>query len=115
MQQQSNIISPEQTKSNELPKLPSDLPPFPRPSETPAVEPSMSPVIYVPQKTVWAYHIVIRDVATEAPMSVEELNELGADGWELVGVITSDSSIIHYFKRLEQECLPIRPAWVLPT
>ena len=58
------------------------------------------PVVYKEAKLIWEYKLLVRDLAEEETLSEDELNELGADGWELTGVFT-DASLAHfYLKRL---------------
>jgi hypothetical protein len=57
------------------------------------VEPPLVPVD--PQ---WEYKEVVREVAAGA-LTESELNELGADYWELVGVAPMGDRVHFYFKR----------------
>lgn len=36
------------------------------------------------------------------PMGLDELNELGEDGWEMCGFSISGTEYVYYFKRLNQ-------------
>ena len=68
------------------PVLPS-LPPHPH------VEPPMIPV-----DPKWEYSEILRDPATGL-MSTAELDGLGAEHWELVGVAPAGDGVHFYFKR----------------
>ena len=57
-------------------------------------------MIYVNTPAVWEYKQVRRDLSSEPPMSVEELNALGKDGWELSAVLAAAPAAYFYFKRL---------------
>ena len=53
---------------------------------------------YVPVEPRWEYKDVVREVATEL-VSEAELNALGAEGWELTGVVPAGTQVHFYFKR----------------
>jgi len=59
------------------------------------------PIVYVKEKTVWEYKQLIRNLAKEKAPAEDELNALGADGWELAGVFTDSPFVYFYFKRLK--------------
>lgn len=46
----------------------------------------------------WEYKEVIREIA-DGIMSEAELNALGAERWELVGVVPAGARVHFYFKR----------------
>lgn len=75
---------------NELMDTPRGLP-------TVGVQP---PMVYVTEEPAWEYQHLVRNLETENAPDVEELNALGAHGWELVGVFTTPPSVHFYFKRL---------------
>jgi len=52
---------------------------------------------WVPIVARWEYHEVVRDEGTMP--SVPELDALGAEGWELVGVLSAGRHVHFYFKR----------------
>lgn len=58
------------------------------------------PMVYVKGKSVWEYKQLIRNLRTEQAPSQDELNALGADGWELAGVFADLPFVYFYFKRL---------------
>ena len=56
------------------------------------------PTVFVKESTVWEYQTVERDSAE--PLSVDDLNKQGNDGWELAALLPTESQLIYYFKRL---------------
>jgi hypothetical protein len=68
--------------------------PFPPPHLSPRgrVEPPWVPIV-----SRWEYRDLVRDEI--APPTEPELNVLGQEGWELVGVAVAGSQIHFYFKR----------------
>lgn len=70
-------------------------PPYvpPLPPQAPDVR-VHAPLVYV--QPVWEYkHVVGENAPAES-----ELNTLGAEGWELVGVVPASNAVHLYFKRL---------------
>lgn len=63
-------------------------------SETP-----QPPMVYVKEKAAWEYKQLIIDADTDQTPTEDELNKLGAEGWELVGVYTDPPHITFTFKR----------------
>lgn len=55
------------------------------------------PLVHVESR--WEYKIVVRDRSRDGGIGEEELNQLGSDGWELVGILSDDSMVSYYFKR----------------
>jgi hypothetical protein len=55
------------------------------------------PMVYV--APAWEYHEITRDTGSAA-LPVDELNSLGAEGWELVAVVPEATRLHYYFKRL---------------
>jgi hypothetical protein len=51
-------------------------------------------MVYVYEKQRWEYRVIIQSEVSE-----EELNALGAEGWELVGVVALPETTQFYFKR----------------
>lgn len=85
-----------------LPEVPPPPPPFPPPHVPTA--PLPPPVVHmaVPQVPMlpptWEYRRLTR--STDAPaMEEAELDALGGDGWELVGVVVGPEGTHFYFKR----------------
>jgi hypothetical protein len=56
------------------------------------------PMVYV--EPVWEYKHLARRLTQENPPSDAELNRLGAEGWELVGIVSDSQAVHFYFKRL---------------
>ena len=78
---------------------PVKLPEIPEPfRQAPAPFRLEPPMVFVPPR--WEYKHVARKVTDEAPMAQEELNALGAEGWELAALYTGPGSVHLYFKRL---------------
>lgn len=69
---------------------------FPDPSQSLSVQP---PIIYVDAKTVWEHKRLVRNLAKEDAPTEEELNAIGADGWELAGIFSDSPFVYFYFKR----------------
>jgi hypothetical protein len=63
-------------------------------------EPIRPPMIYVKERTKWEYKQIVRNLKKEQPMSEEELNALGRDGWEMSGIAQHSNTSYYYFKRL---------------
>jgi hypothetical protein len=59
------------------------------------------PIVYVKEKTTWEYKQLVRNLAKENAPGEDELNALGADGWELAGIFTDSPFVYFYFKRLK--------------
>ena len=68
-------------------------------SSTPSGPVPIAPMVYVKDKTVWQYKILIRDVAQNP--NEDELNALGKDGWELAAVLQHGGVTHFYFKRMK--------------
>ena len=76
-------------------------PPFPFPPADPGPRaPLQPPMVFVPP--VWEYKHLERALGAEAPLGADELNALGAEGWELAAVIPAASRVHFYFKRLRE-------------
>lgn len=65
-------------------------------------DPSLhTPIVYVREQMTWEYRRIERDsAADDALLSEEDLNALGADGWEMIGAVTFGAKAYFYFKRL---------------
>lgn len=70
---------------------------LPRPDEVTRTQP---PMVYVREEPVWEYKYLRRNLAQEELPTENELNALGADGWELAGVVTLATEAHFCFKRL---------------
>lgn len=62
--------------------------------------PVQPPIVYVSDNSGWEYKQLVRNLAKEDAPSENELNALGADGWELTGIFTDSPFVYFYFKRL---------------
>jgi hypothetical protein len=82
------LLEEPMTASLEVPFRPG----WPAPQES-RIEPPLVPV-----EPRWEYTVVVRD-ASAGPLSEPELNALGAEHWELVGMVTAEAGIHFYFKR----------------
>lgn len=78
---------------------PQPVPPLPfQPPEAAPRTPPQPPMVFVAPS--WEYKHLYRVTNGEAaPLTEEELTSLGADGWELTGVIPAPSGVHLYFKR----------------
>jgi hypothetical protein len=65
--------------------------PQPEKPQLPRVQPQM---VYVYEKQRWEYKVIVQSAVSE-----EELNALGAEGWELVGIVALPETRQFYFKR----------------
>lgn len=55
--------------------------------QPPRSSPIPIPMVYVKDKPVWQYKELVRNLMREKVPSEDELNALGADGWELAMVV----------------------------
>jgi hypothetical protein len=85
-----------QSNVSEFPKYP--LPHVPQPSE-PQRPQMQQPTILVYERQGWEYEVVSRTV-DQLLLTQGELNALGKDGWELVGVVALSNTVQFYFKRI---------------
>jgi Domain of unknown function (DUF4177) len=81
----------------EFPKHPVPHVPPPQGPQQPRVQP---PTVFVYEQQRWEYRVVSRSVGDEPIVIEDELNALGRDGWELVGVVALHRDVQFYFKRL---------------
>jgi hypothetical protein len=51
-------------------------------------------MVYVYEKQRWEYRVIT------SAMSEDELNTMGADGWELLSVVALPAKTQFYFKRI---------------
>jgi len=61
----------------------------------PAAQP---PTVFVYEKMTWQYKVITKG-AGENPLTEDELNALGKDGWELVAAIPHATRTEFYLKR----------------
>ena len=71
--------------------------PFPPRPAQPAGIPLEPPLVWVEPR--WEYRVVVRHVSDEGPLSEAEFNGLGAEHWELTGVMPIGMFVHYYFKR----------------
>lgn len=88
------------------PGQPLDVPPLhpsrpapPSPTDAPPISPML---VYVKEKSTWAYKLITRNLSQEEAPTEEELNGLGADGWELAGIVGDSPLVYFYFKRMRR-------------
>ena len=83
----------------------SEFPQYPSPHVPPPSEPQrpqvQAPTIFVYERQKWEYKVVSMN-ADQLPLSQDELNALGKDGWELVGIVPLSSAVQFYLKRLRE-------------
>jgi len=80
----------------EFPKHPMPQVPQPPSPQQPRVQP---PTVYVYERQQWQYRVVTSGAADEPTPSEHDLNALGQDGWELVGIIQLPAKTQFVFKR----------------
>lgn len=68
--------------------------------EDPRPLPIQPPMVYVNEELAWRYKRLARDLKLEEAPTESELDALGAEGWELVGIFADASVAYFYFKRL---------------
>ncbi|PYS56273.1 MAG: hypothetical protein DMG13_00310 [Acidobacteria bacterium] len=61
----------------------------------------LPPIVYVNEKIVWQYKQLVRNLSKESAPAEEELNSLGKQGWELVGIVNDSPLAYFYFKRMK--------------
>jgi hypothetical protein len=82
------------TNISEFPKHP--LPHVPTEPQRPQLQP---PTVFVYERQGWEYKVISR-APDQAPLGQDELNGLGKDGWELVGVVPVSDTVQFYLKRI---------------
>jgi hypothetical protein len=94
------FMSPVIGRSSEVPPRPG--PPRPLPDVHVVPAPPLVPQVAIPHSarlaTRWEYKHLTRAADTPA-LDEAELNALGTEGWELVGVLTGAAGAHFYFKR----------------
>jgi hypothetical protein len=81
---------------NEFPKPPLPHVPQPTQPQSPQVQ---VPTVFVYEKQRWEYRVLSKNAAEQSTVTEDELNALGQDGWELVGLVSSPNSVQLYLKR----------------
>ena len=78
--------------------LRNEIPPLPRPFAPQMPEVHVHPpLVFVPP--AWEYQEVVRSLDEAGALTEPELNALGADGWELAGILQDGRQVNYYFKR----------------
>ncbi len=95
---EDNRIMFMQTHIAEFPQHPLPQIPQPQSPQQPRVQP---PTVYVYERQKWEYRVVMKNVADEPTLSEGDLNTLGKDGWELVGVVPLPTTVQFFFKRVK--------------
>ena len=57
--------------------------------------------VYVYEKQAWEYRVINRRIADEGTLPEADLNALGSEGWELVGVVPLPANVQFFFKRVK--------------
>jgi hypothetical protein len=95
---EDNRIMFMQTHIAEFPQHPLPQIPQPQSPQQPRVQP---PTVYVYERQKWEYRVVMKNVADEPTLSEGDLNALGKDGWELVGIVPLPTKVQFFFKRVK--------------
>jgi hypothetical protein len=66
-----------------------------------AGHPFQLPIVYAKEATVWEYKQLVRNLAKEDTLDENELNSLGADGWELTAIFADSPFVYFYLKRMK--------------
>lgn len=80
------------------PYRPLDVPPLlPYQPATPSTMPA--PFVHVYKTGQWDYKCILRNLTLAGMLTEDELNTLGAEGWELTSVVNDSPLVYFYFKR----------------
>ena len=63
------------------------------------VRPPVPPMVYVYGSTTWEYKRLSRELSQEGLPTEEEMNALGAEGWELAAMVSQSDKVYFYLKR----------------
>lgn len=99
MKHQANETGHHQAASMAPAVVPLPMPPR-TPGEPTGDVPMVAPMVYVREVTKWEYEVVMRQLADNSVMTAPELNALGAQGWELMGIVATSHQTFYYFKRV---------------
>lgn len=75
---------------NEIPPAPPFTPQVPNVHVQP-------PLVFVQPE--WAYREIVRNLDDTGAVTEAELNTLGAEGWELAGILQDGRNVRYYLKR----------------
>jgi hypothetical protein len=56
-------------------------------------------MMYVQEKLTWEYRRIDRPLEPEQLLNEQELNALGAEGWELITSVSTASGVSFYLRR----------------
>ena len=73
------------------------------PYEPKQSEPIRPPMVYIKESLKWEYKQIVRNLKKEGTLSDEELNAIGAEGWEMSGIAQQPPLTYFYFKRLVEK------------
>ncbi len=71
---------------------------IPAPQQPPSLPQPSIPMVYVDKPVTWEYRQLTVEQG-DLP-TAEVLNQYGAEGWELAGILCLSPRIVFYFKRL---------------
>lgn len=89
------MIPPRLQHPTDQPLRLPEVPELPRQPPEVKIQP---PLVFV--HPVWEYKHLVRKLPTAQPPEDTDLNALGADGWELVGMFAQADILHFYLKRL---------------
>jgi hypothetical protein len=69
------------------------------PFQKPDPEEHKESMVYVTEEIQWEYQLITIDLNQKQPLTVEDLNQLGKDSWELAAVLNNNHQAFYYFKR----------------
>jgi hypothetical protein len=70
-------------------------------SDPQSVEQPPTPMVYLDENPSWEYKLFIRDLELDNAPAEDEINPLGAQGWEMVGILVHANMLYCYFKRMK--------------
>jgi hypothetical protein len=70
-----------------------------QPDPDPRSNPVAVPMVTVRDEVRWEYRRILRNLRTEDVPDEADLNALGADGWELVSMVSDSPFLYLLFKR----------------
>jgi hypothetical protein len=86
------------TQISEFPKHPLTHVP-PQEPRRPQVQ---APTVFVYEKQEWEYKVISGTTEADPLAAERELNALGKDGWELVGIVNVADDLRFYLKRIRK-------------